>query len=110
MAGAGARAAGSKTPSLVIHGAGARFAGIRVHEDERDHGAANSDRRDLGPVERQTDLIMQQASPVDPETGGRSSDAFERFGSLRSGIGIAEEVQNRWNNPTPDPAPRRNIK
>ena len=97
-AGAGARAAGSQTPSLVVHGAGARFAEhvftkMNVTTARQVLIDAISD-----PSSGKLELIMKQASRMTPKQVAEQAMHLNAW-FVQSGIGIAEEVQNRANQP-----------
>lgn len=97
-AGAGARAAGSQTPSLVVHGAGARFAEhvftkMNVTTARQVLIDAISD-----PSSGKLELIMKQASRMTPKQVAEQAMQLNAW-FVQSGIGIAEEAQDRANQP-----------
>ena len=109
VAGAGARAAGSATPSLVIHGAGARFAEhvftkMNVTTARQILIDAISD-----PSRGKLELIMQQASRMTPKQVADQAMQLNAW-FVQSGIGIAEEVQNRAEQPYTGPGTKKDIK
>ena len=109
VAGTGARAAGSATPSLVIHGAGARFAEhvftkMNVTTARQILIDAISD-----PSSGKLDLIMQQASRLTPKQVADQAMHLNAW-FVQSGIGIAEEVQNRAEQPYTGPGTKKDIK
>lgn len=109
VAGAGARAAGSATPSLVIHGAGARFAEhvftkMNVTTARQILIDAISD-----PSSGKLELIMQQASRMTPRQVAEQAMQLNAW-FVQSGIGIAEEVQNRAEQPYTGPGTKKDIK
>lgn len=109
VAGAGARAAGSATPSLVIHGAGARFAEhvftkMNVTTARQILIDAISD-----PSSGKLELIMQQASRLTPKQVADQAMHLNAW-FVQSGIGIAEEVQNRAEQPYTGPGTKKDIK
>lgn len=99
-AGAGflARTAGSQSPSLVVHGAGAKFAEqvftkMRVTTARQVLIDAISD-----PSSGKLELIMKQASRMTPKQVAEQAMQLNAW-FVQSGIGIAEEVQNRAEQP-----------
>ena len=104
VAGAGARAAGSKLPiARDPFGAGARFAEY-VHEDERDRRGKFWIDAISGPV----DKLRPHHAAERPTPRNRWADKLMHlnawFGEA-TGIGIAEEMQNRASGNYTDPAP-----
>jgi len=99
-AGAGflARTAGSQSPSLVVHGAGAKFAEqvftkMRVTTARQVLIDAISD-----PSSGKLELIMKQASRMTPKQVAEQAMQLNAW-FVQSGIGIAEEAQDRANQP-----------
>jgi hypothetical protein len=108
-AGAGARAAGSQTPSLVVHGAGARFAEhvftkMKVTTARQILIDAISD-----PSSGKLELIMKQASRMTPKQVADQAMQLNAW-FVQSGVGIAEEVQDRAEQPYTGPGTKRDIK
>jgi hypothetical protein len=108
-AGAGARAAGSQTPSLVVHGAGARFAEhvftkMNVTTARQVLIDAISD-----PSSGKLELIMKQASRMTPKQVADQAMQLNAW-FVQSGIGIAEEVQDRAEQSYTGPGTKRDIK
>jgi len=108
-AGAVARAAGSKTPSLVVHGAGARFAEqvftkMNVTTARQILIDAISD-----PSSGKLELIMKQASRMTPKQVADQAMQLNAW-FVQSGVGIAEEVQNRAEQPYTGPGTKKDIK
>jgi len=110
-AGAGflARTAGSQSPSLVVHGAGAKFAEqvftkMRVTTARQVLIDAISD-----PSSGKLELIMKQASRMTPKQVADQAMQLNAW-FVQSGIGIAEEVQNRAEQPYTGPGTKKDIK
>ena len=109
VAGATARAAGSQTPSLVVHGAGARFAEhvftkMNVTTARQILIDAISD-----PSSGKLELIMKQASRMTPKQVADQAMQLNAW-FVQSGVGIAEEVQNRAEQPYTGPGTKKDIK
>lgn len=109
VAGAGARVAGSQTPSLVIHGAGAKFAEhvftkMNVTTARQILIDAISD-----PSSGKLELIMQQASRMTPKQVADQAMQLNAW-FVQSGVGIAEEVQDRAERPYTGPGTKKDIK
>ena len=110
-AGAGflARTAGSQSPSLVVHGAGAKFAEhvftkMRVTTARQVLIDAISD-----PSSGKLELIMKQASRMTPKQVAEQAMQLNAW-FVQSGVGIAEEVQNRAEQPYTGPGTKKDIK
>lgn len=94
MAGAGARAAGSQSPSLIIHGAGAKYAEflftkMRVTTARQMLIEAISD-----PSSGKLELIMQQASRMTPKQVSHQAMQMNAW-AVQAGIGLVDEAQQR---------------
>ena len=94
MAGAGARAAGSQSPSLIIHGAGAKyteflFTKMRVTTARQMLIEAISD-----PSSGKLELIMQQASRMTPKQISHQAMQMNAW-AVQAGIGLVDEAQQR---------------
>jgi len=109
VAGASARAAGSQTPSLIVHGAGAKFAEhvftkMNVTTARQVLIDAISD-----PSSGKLELIMRQASRMTPKQVADQAMQLNAW-FVQSGVGIAEEVQNRAEQPYTGPGTKKDIK
>ena len=94
MAGAGARAAGSTSPSLIVHGAGAKYAEflftkMRVTTARQMLIEAISD-----PSSGKLELIMQQASRMTPKQVSHQAMQMNAW-AVQAGIGLVDEAQQR---------------
>ena len=94
MAGAIARAVGSKTPSLIVHGAGAKYAEfiftkLRVTTARQMLIDAISD-----PSSGKLELIMQQASRMTPKQISHQAMQMNAW-AVQAGIGLVDEAQER---------------
>ena len=94
MAGAGARAVGSKTPSLIVHGAGAKYAEFlftKMHVTTARQMLidAISD-----PSSGKLELIMQQASRMTPKQISHQAMQMNAW-AVQAGIGLVDEAQER---------------
>jgi len=94
MAGAGARAVGSKTPSLIVHGAGAKYAELlftKMHVTTARQMLidAISD-----PSSGKLELIMQQASRMTPKQISHQAMQMNAW-AVQAGIGLVDEAQQR---------------
>lgn len=94
MAGAGARAVGSKTPSLIVHGAGAKYAEFlftKMHVTTARQMLidAISD-----PSSGKLELIMQQASRMTPKQISHQAMQMNAW-AVQAGIGLVDEAQQR---------------